>query len=61
MELNVSGYKESNLTLEYSKKIKRELEKLGLKVKITRDGTENAETFGNYSVYDEDGRVNITR
>ena len=54
-----SGYKEADLTLKYSKKIKEELEKLGLKVRITRDGTENEETFGVYTVYDEDGRVNI--
>lgn len=54
-----SGYKESDLTLEYAKRVKRELEALGLKVKITRDGTENEETFGVYTVYDKDGRVNI--
>lgn len=53
------GYKEANLTLEYAQKVKKELEKLNLKVKITRDGTENEEDFGVYSVYDEDGRVNI--
>lgn len=54
-----SGYQEADLTLEYANMIKTELEKLGLKVGITRDGTENKENFGVYSVYDEDGRVNI--
>lgn len=53
------GYKESDLTLEYSKKIKKELENLGLKVKITRDGTEDKEAFGTQTVYDKNGRVNI--
>ena len=54
-----NGYHEADLTLEYANMIKKELEKLGLKVGITRDGTENKETFGVYSVYDEDGRVNV--
>ena len=54
-----NGYYEANLTLEYANMIKKELEKLGLKVQITRDGTEDKETFGVYSVYDENGRVNI--
>lgn len=55
------GYSESDLTLEYSKKVKTELEKLGLKVKITRDGTEDEETFGTQTVYDRNGRVNVVR
>ncbi len=53
------GYREADLTLEYSQKVKEELEKLGLKVLITRTGNENEETFGTHSVYDEDGRVNL--
>lgn len=56
-----SGYDESDLNLEYGKKIKSELEKSGLKVKITRDGTEDEEDFGKNTVYDENGRVNIVR
>ncbi|MDE5830631.1 MAG: N-acetylmuramoyl-L-alanine amidase, partial [Clostridia bacterium] len=55
------GYAESDLTLEYGKKVKTELENLGLKVKITRDGTEDKETFGTQTVYNRDGRVNIVR
>lgn len=31
------GYDEADLTLKYAKKVKQELEKLGLKVRITRD------------------------
>ena len=54
-----SGYDEANLNLEYGKKVKEELEKLGLKVKITRDGTEDEENFGKNTVYNEKGRVNI--
>lgn len=53
------SYKESDLTLDYAQKVKKELEALGLKVKITRDGTEDKEKFGVYTVYDKDGRVNI--
>ena len=56
-----SGYEEADLTLEYAKKVKKELEKLGFKVKITRDGTEDEENFGTQTVYDEKGRVNIVR
>ena len=55
------GYEEADLTIEYAKKIKKELEKLGLKIKITRDGTEDKENFGTQTVYDEKGRVNIVR
>ena len=55
------GYEESVLTLEYGKMVKSELEKLGFKVKITRDGTEDEEKFGTQTVYDKDGRVNIVR
>lgn len=55
------GYEEADLTIEYAKKVKKELEKLGLKVQITRDGTEDEETFGTQMVYDEKGRVNIVR
>lgn len=54
-----NGYSESDLTIEYAKKVKTELEKLGLKVKITRDGTEDEENFGTQTVYDKNGRVNI--
>lgn len=52
------GYREADLTLKFGNKIKEELEKFGLKVKITRDGTEDKETFNVYTVYNEDGRVN---
>ena len=56
-----SGYNESDLNLEYGKRVKAELEELGLKVKITRDGTENEKNFGKSTVYNENGRVNIVR
>ena len=56
-----SGYDEADLNLEYGKKVKFELEKLGLKVKITRDGAEPADSFGKSTVYAENGRVNIVR
>lgn len=52
------GYEEADLALKFSLKIKQKLEELGLKVKLTRDGTEGNEyTF--YTIYDKDGRVNV--
>ena len=54
-----NGFDEADLTLKFAKKVKEKLENLGLKVRITRDGTESKETFGTSTVYDEDGRVNI--
>lgn len=53
------GYSEADLTLDFAKEVKTELEKLGLKVKITRNGTEDKEKFGTQTVYDKNGRVNI--
>ena len=54
-----SGYNESDLVMKFSLKIKEELEKLGLKVRLTRDGTEGNE-FSGRNIYNKDGRVNIT-
>lgn len=48
-----NGYFESHINLDYAKKIKSELEKIGLKVKLTRDEDKRVETYG------EDGRVSI--
>ncbi len=58
LELCIGKYTESELVLEIAEKVKEELEALGLKVMITRDGTEGDE-YTVYTVYDEDGRVNI--
>ena len=59
----VSGnYKEAEIAMEYSLLLKKELEDLGLKVILTRDGTEDTSKnskFNAYSVYDHNGRVNI--
>ena len=55
-------YKESEIVIEYAKDLKKALEDLGLKVILTRDGTEDSSKeskFNVYSVYDTDGRVNI--
>lgn len=52
-------YNEAELTLEIAEKVKEELEDLGLKVLMTRDGTEGNE-YNVYSVYDNNGRVNVT-
>ena len=39
-------YHESNFTLDYSKTLKEELTKLGLKVKLTRETDDNIESYG---------------
>ena len=52
------GYREATLTLKIANAIKEELEDLGLKVRITRDGTEGKD-YGVYSVYNTNGRVNV--
>ena len=52
-------YQEANIVLEYAIKIKEELEKIGLKVFLTRDGSEDKNEKTAYTMYDENGRVNI--
>ena len=55
----VSGrYQEDEIVLENSLDLKKKLEALGLKVLITRDGTET-DAYDTYNVYDEDGRVTM--
>ncbi len=57
----VSGnYYESKEVMEISLKIKEQLEELGLKVLLTRDGSESDLEDTVYNSYDEDGRVDIT-
>lgn len=51
-------YYESEITLDYGKTLKESLEKLGLKVKLTRDGT-NEEELGIYDAYGKNGRAVI--
>lgn len=56
----ISGkYREDEIVLENALELKKKLEHLGLKVLITRDGTETDE-YDTYNIYDEDGRVTIT-
>ena len=54
-----SQYNEADLVLEYALDLKEELEDLGYKVAITRDGTESDEEDTAYTMYDSDGRVNV--
>lgn len=55
----VSGrYQEDEIVLENSLDLKKKLEALGLKVLITRDGTET-DAYDTYNIYDEDGRVTM--
>jgi len=43
------GYREADLTLEYARKVKKELEGLGLKVRITRERNRRQRNF--WSIY----------
>lgn len=55
-------YKEAEFAMKYSLALKKSLEELGLKVMLTRDGTEDTSEYSKfsvYSVYDKDGRVNL--
>ncbi len=52
-------YTEAKIVLDFALELKDKLEELGLKVKLTRDGTEDVTTPMAYTMYDEDGRVNI--
>ena len=55
----ISGkYREDEIVLENGLELKKKLEHLGLKVLITRDGTETDE-YDTYNIYDEDGRVTM--
>ena len=55
----ISGrYQEDEIVLENGLELKKKLEHLGLKVLITRDGTETDE-YDTYNIYDEDGRVTM--
>lgn len=50
----ISGtYEEEEIVLENGMELKKKLESLGLKVLITRDGTETDE-YDTYNIYDED-------
>lgn len=51
-------YYEKDITLDYAKNLKTSLEELGLKVKLTRDGT-SEEDLGIYTIYGENGRAVI--
>ena len=51
-------YQEADIVLENGLELKKKLEDLGLKVLITRDGTETEE-YDTYNIYDEEGRVTM--
>lgn len=53
------SYYEADIALDYSLALKKSLEEQGYKVKLTRDGTEAPDTPMAYTMYDDDGRVNI--
>ena len=52
-------YMESEIALDCALELKKQLEAIGLKVLLTRDGTESEEEYTMYNIYDEDGRVTM--
>lgn len=53
------GYSEADIVLDLAFRTKKKLEALGLKVLLTRDGTEPDTEMMAYTMYDENGRVNV--
>lgn len=53
------SYYEADIVLEYALDLKKSLEACGYKVKLTRDGSEASDTPMAYTMYDDDGRVNV--
>ena len=51
------GHEEADLTIDYAKALKKELEALGLKVKMTREGNEKKGTMTGAAAYNKNGRV----
>lgn len=53
-------YCEADIALDIAKRTRDKLQALGLKVLLTRDGSEGNKLHMAYTMYDEDGRVNVT-
>lgn len=54
------SYNERDIVLEEAKAIQSALERAGYKVLLTRDGSEDPSVSMAYTLYDKDGRVNMT-
>lgn len=54
----LNGHTEADITLDYAKTLKKSLEELGLKVKLTRDD-KNSSSYTYTNMYDSDGRISI--
>lgn len=52
-------HKESDIVLDYAIDLKNKLEDIGLKVLLTRDGSESEDDDMVYNIYDENGRVTL--
>lgn len=53
-----NGYNESSITLDYANILKEELEKQGLKVKLTRT-EQNTDSYKEKNTYNSDGRITV--
>ena len=51
------NHREADLTIDYAKALKKELEALGLKVRMTREGNEKSGTMTGVAAYNKGGRV----
>ena len=51
------SYHEDDIALDCAQKLKTKLEELGLKVFLTRDGTEDENENTAYNMYDDNGRI----
>lgn len=54
-----NGYNEADIVLGFCKSLKVKLESFGLKVFLTRDGSESPTENTAYTMYDENGRINL--
>lgn len=52
------GYNEADITIDYALSIKEALEAKGLKVYLSRNGSETGDEMGSYAAYSKNGRIN---
>ncbi len=52
------GYNEADITIDYARSLKEALEEKGLKVYLSRNGSETGDEMGSFAAYSENGRIN---